>query len=156
MYLHVFPPHWIKGFGIISSTLLYFVGLTETGTGFGGKGIWGKRFSKIWNRPPEDHSWQRGPNPHLPSPNFMKDPLYWLCLHPFLQILSNPLSLSMSLTTSTPTVPYVVLFLWLNGWLHHIWCAILLNVVMDIHIFGFRTLICVLCSKVSSLLRSDT
>ena len=83
MYPHVFPPHWIKGFGIISSTLLYFVGLTETGTGFGGKGIWGKRFSKIWNRPPEDHSWQGGPNPHLPSPNFMKDPYIDFAYTPF-------------------------------------------------------------------------
>ena len=40
----------------------------------------------------------------------------------------HPLSLtSLSPPTSTSTVLLVVLFLWLNVWSHHIWCAILLN-----------------------------
>ena len=65
------------------------------------------------------HSWQKGSNPL-----FMKT-LYCLLLPPFsnfVQILSPLLFL-----TSTPTALSVVLFLWLNGWSCHIWCAILLS-----------------------------
>ena len=92
-----------------------FCGIDRNWDWLWGKSIWGKRFSKIWNRPPRTIVGRGFLTPHLPPFNLMKDPLYCLCLHPFLQILSNPLSLSMSLPTSTPTVPYVVLFLWLNG-----------------------------------------
>ena len=51
-----------------------------------------------------------------------------------------------------PTVLSIVLFLWLNGWSRHIWCAILLNDNMDLHMSNLGTLVpegpwCVLCSK---------
>ena len=74
-------------------------------------------------------------------------------------ILSTPL-LFQILWNPTPTVLSVVLFLWLNGWSYHIWCAILLNDNMDLHM-SLGTLVpeglwCVLCNKASSLLRSDT
>ena len=35
-----------------------------------------------------------------------------------------------------PPVLSVVLFLWLNGWSHYIWCAILLNDDMDLHMWS--------------------
>ena len=40
-----------------------------------------------------------------------------------------------------PTVLSVVLFLWLNGWSHHIWYAILLNDDIDLHMLGLVTLL---------------
>ena len=64
-----------------------------------------------------------------------------------------------------PTALSIVLFLWLNGWLCHIWCAILLNDIMDLPMLSLdslRTLVLlyldpkgpwcvfVLCSKASS------
>ena len=80
-----------------------------------------------------------------------------LCYLP--QTLSNPLSpTSLSPPTSTPTVFSVVLLLWLNGWSCHIWCAILLNNNMDLHMSSLgtrRTLTCVLCKNESGLPRSD-
>ena len=80
-----------------------------------------------------------------------------LCYLP--QTLSNPLSpTSLSPPTSTPTVFSVVLLLWLNGWSCHIWCAILLNNNMDLHMSSLgtrRTLMCVLCKNESGLPRSD-
>ena len=51
---------------------------------------------------------------------------------------------------------------WLNGWLRHIWCAILLNSKNGTtHAEPWyhstrRTLMCVLCKKASSLLRLGT
>ena len=103
------------------------------------------------------HSWQG-----VITPLFYEEPLY--CLpHPpfFFQILSMPLSpTSLSPPTSTPPVLSIILFLWLNGWSYHIWCAILLNDNMDLHM-SLGTLVpeglwCVLCNKASKLLRSDT
>ena len=91
--------------------------------------------------------------------------ILWKCLcityPPFFPILSNSLTPnSLSPPTTTPTVLSVVQFLWLNGWSHHIWCANLLNDNMDLHMHveplylsTRRTLMCVLCNKVSSLLR---
>ena len=58
------------------------------------------------------------------------------------QILSNPLSpASLSPLTSIPTAFSVVLFLWLNGWSCHIWCAILFNNNMDLHMSSLDTLV---------------
>ena len=57
------------------------------------------------------------------------------------QILSNPLSPTFpSPPTSNPTVLSVVLFLWLNRWSCHIWCAILLNDNMGLHMSSLGTL----------------
>ena len=102
------------------------------------------------------HSWQKGsnppnlwsPSPILPTPlfsNFVQSPPPTYLLPP------NP----------TPNIFSVVLFLWLNGWSHHIWCAFLLNDNMNLHILSLGTLVpkgpwCMLCNKASSLLRSDT
>ena len=69
---------------------------------------------------------------------------------------------SLLLPTPNLTALPVVLFLWLNGWMCHLWCAILLYDIMDVNMLGLwylstkRTLICVLCNKVSSVMRSDT
>ena len=69
------------------------------------------------------------------------------------QILSNPPP-SLLPPTPTPTGHYVVLFIWLNGWLHHTWCAILLNVIMDVHMSSLMALILmlVLCNKASDFI----
>ena len=45
---------------------------------------------------------------------------------------SPPLPTLLSTPTSTPTVLSVVLFISLNGWSCHIWCAILPNDNMDL------------------------
>ena len=42
---------------------------------------------------------------------------------------------------STPRVLSVVLFLLLNGWSRHIWCAVLLNDNMDLHMSSLGTLL---------------
>ena len=66
-----------------------------------------------------------------PSPffkNFVHHPLA-----PLPHFLSPP--------TLTPTVLSVVLFLWLNGCSHHIWCVILLNDNMDLHMPSLGTLV---------------
>ena len=86
------------------------------------------------------HSWQRGSN--LPfyedSPIFAFPPPSRL----LFQMLSNPLSpTSLSPLTSIPTVLSVVLFLWLNGWSRHIWCIILLNDNIDLHMSSLGTLV---------------
>ena len=106
------------------------------------------------------HSWQRG------TPFFMKIPYI---TYPLFQILSTPLnhppppsSLPCHLQPLSPTALCVFLFLWLNGWSHHIWCAILRNDnngsthVEPCYLNTRRTLMCVLCSKAPSLLRPDT
>ena len=82
------------------------------------------------------HSWERGPNP----PTLWRPPI--LPPLPFFQICS-----------------FYWLVFWLNRWLCLIWCAILLNDIIDLHmlsldldtfIFGTRsTLMCVLCNKAS-------
>ena len=75
---------------------------------------------------------------------------------PPIQILSTflpPPSLLPPITTSTAYS--VALFLWLNGWSCDIWCAFFLNDIMDVHMSSLKTLMHVLCSKTSSLLRSD-
>ena len=89
----------------------------------------------------------------------MKTP--YIAYPPILfQILSNNLSSTfLSPLTSTQTVLSVVLFLWLNVWSCHSWCAILLNSNMDLHMSNRgtrRTFMCVLCNKVSGLLRCLT
>ena len=80
------------------------------------------------------HSWQRGTNPP-----YLWRPLYYLPL--LFQKIFQPPPTSLSPPTPTPTVLPVVLFLWLNGWSHHIWCANLLNDNMDLHISSLGTLV---------------
>ena len=60
----------------------------------------------------------------------------YIAYYLLFQILVNPLPL-----TPTPTVLSVVLFLWLNGWSHHIWCAILHNDNMDLHMLSVGALL---------------
>ena len=75
----------------------------------------------------------------------------------FVHHLSHPLFHPPPLLP--PSILSADMFLW---WSHHIWCAILLNDNTDLHIPGLgtlvpeKTLMCVLCNKASSLLRSDT
>ena len=53
----------------------------------------------------------------------------------------DPLTFStLSSLTSTPTALFVALFLWLNGWSHHIRCVILLN-DMDLQMLGLGALV---------------
>ena len=81
------------------------------------------------------HSWQRGPNHSY----FMKtSPLLPTPPPPF-QYLSNPPSLSPP--NPTPTAISIVLFLWLNGWSSHTWCAVLVNDIMDLHMSSLGTLV---------------
>ena len=54
--------------------------------------------------------------------------------------------------TPTPAAHSVVSFLWLNGWSHHIWCVILLNDLMNLHMSSLRTWVRVLCNKGSSFI----
>ena len=84
----------------------------------------------------EQHSWKRGPNPlFYEDPPILSTPL-------FFQILSTfPLPPFLSPPTPTPTALPVVLFLWLNVWLCHIWCAILLNDIMDLHMLSLGTFV---------------
>ena len=82
------------------------------------------------------HSQQRASNPY----SFMKIPLYWqppifkFCLHP-APCLSSPKSLPPLFTL------FFALFIWLNGWSFHIWCVILFNDAMDLHMLILGTLV---------------
>ena len=78
----------------------------------------------------------------LLTPLFYKDPLSWLSPtfsnfvqppSPFPQFPVSPIP--------TRTVLSVVLFLLLNGWSGHTWCAISLNDNMDLHISSLGTLV---------------
>ena len=59
-------------------------------------------------------------------------PLHFL----FIQILSIPPS-----PNHYSLCLFIALFLWLNGCICHIWCTILLNDIMDLHMFSLGTLI---------------
>ena len=88
------------------------------------------------------------------TPCFMKTPLY--CLPPSFSNFVQPSPPSPHPSSLLPPIPFltahcVVLFLWLNGWSRHIWCAILRN-YMDVYMSHHRTLICVLCNKASSFI----
>ena len=63
-----------------------------------------------------------------------------------------PIPPSMFPPTSTPTAHSVVLFLWLNGWSCHVWCTVLLNDNMNVHMSSPRTFIRVLCNKASNFI----
>ena len=82
------------------------------------------------------HIWQRGPNPPiLWRPSILPTPSLF-------QILSNPpLHSFLSPPTPNTTAVSVILLFWLNGWSRHIWCAILLNDIMDLHISSLSTLV---------------
>ena len=67
----------------------------------------------------------------------MKTPHIWPA--PFFQILSNPPP--SPLPPTTPTALTVESFLWLNGWLCHIWCAILLNDILDLQVLSVGNLV---------------
>ena len=68
----------------------------------------------------------------------MKTPLYCLS-NSFFKFHPPPFPLSPSIPI--PAVLSVVLFLWLNGGSYHIWCAILLNDNMDLHMSILGTLV---------------
>ena len=78
------------------------------------------------------NSWQRDPNPL-----YYKDPPYFAYPHPpfFFKFWTVPHPI-----TSIPTALFIALFCWLNGWLRHIWCVILLNDIMDLHIRSLGTM----------------
>ena len=70
------------------------------------------------------------------TPLFYKDPLY--CLpHLFSKYcqLPDPLKLQYLLAL------FATFFLWLNGWLRHIWCVILLNDNMNLLMLSLDTLV---------------
>ena len=84
------------------------------------------------------HSWQRGPNP----PNLWKTP--YIAYPSLFSSFVQPPPPFLSLPTLDPTALFVALFLvlfWLNGWSLHIWVAILLNDIMDIHISSLGTFV---------------
>ena len=75
-----------------------------------------------------DHSWQRGSTPPPPILWRPCPPLY--CLPLLFSNFVHPLP-SLLPPTPSSTAHSVVLFLWLNGWSHHFWCAVLLTDIMD-------------------------
>ena len=86
------------------------------------------------------HSWQRGANPSI----------LWRVAPPFFKFCSTLPPTSVTYPTPIPTIFSVALFLWLNGWSSHIWCAVLLNDNIDLHMSSLGTLVsevlwCVLC-----------
>ena len=94
-----------------------------------------------------NHSWHRGvleppilwrppPPPRLPNPPFSN------FVHPPSQLPLTPI----------PTANSVALFLWLSKWSPLLWCAILLNDIMDVHMPSLRTLMHVLGNKASSFI----
>ena len=87
------------------------------------------------------HGQQRGDNLL-----FYEDPPILPIQYPFFKLFPPPTPsqhtrTSLSSRTSTPAVLSVVLFLWLNGWSHYIWCAILLNDNMDLHMWSLGNLV---------------
>ena len=74
------------------------------------------------------------------TPLFYEDPLYCLATR-FFKFWPTPLPTFLLPPIPTPTVLSVVLFLWINGWSRHIWCAILLNDNMDLHVSSYGTLV---------------
>ena len=78
-------------------------------------------------------SWQRGPN-HL----FYEDPPT-LPTSPFSKFCST-LPFPCCLQSPPPLLFYCLVFC-LNGELHHILCAVLLNYIMDLHMSSLRTLV---------------
>ena len=87
------------------------------------------------------NSWQRGVNPLIlgrppPPPSYIAYPTLPA---PFSRFCPPPTSLSPP--TLISTVLSVFIFLWLSGWLHHIWCAILLNDNMHLHKSSLGTLV---------------
>ena len=80
----------------------------------------------------------------------MKTPSLYCLTPPLFKFYPPPPYNFLSLPIRTPTALSVVVFLWLNGWLCHIWCAILLNHNMD----PWYVKPCYLSTR--SLLRSDT
>ena len=62
----------------------------------------------------------------------MKTPCCLPPLPPFSNFVQHSPPTSLSPPIPTSTVLSVVLFLWLNGWSHYIWCAILFNDNMDL------------------------
>ena len=106
----------------------------EIFTGNGGKpGIFW--FYNVGDDKVSLHNQQRGAN----SPILWRLP-YIVTPHPFSSFVPPPPT-PLSPLTSTPTVLSVVLFLWLNVWSHHIWCAILHNENMDLHTSSLVTLV---------------
>ena len=76
----------------------------------------------------EGHSWQRGPK-HL----ILRRPCY--IAYPLFQILPT------CLPTFTPTALFVALILWLSEWSRSIWCVILINDIMYLHMSSLGTLV---------------
>ena len=73
------------------------------------------------------------------TPYFMNTPtLYYL--PPFLKFCPIPPFPHFPVTSNPQlTLLSVVLFLWMNGYLCHIWCAILLNDNMHLHMLSLGT-----------------
>ena len=87
-------------------------------------------------------------------PLFYEDPpyiAYFPTPHLILNFATTTSPLPCHVQPLFPTVLSVVLFLWLNGWSRHIWCAILLNDSMDLHMSSYGTIVsegpwCVFCA----------
>ena len=80
------------------------------------------------------------------TPLFYENPLY--CLFVLFQILStpSPTSLSPPIPTSNPHLHCSFCFNvslpeWVMGWSYHIWCAILLNDNVDLHMSSLGSLV---------------
>ena len=84
------------------------------------------------------------------TPYFMKT-TYLYCLPTFI-IFWPPLPPNIHCKIPSSTL-FIALIFWLNGQSQHIWCVILLNDIMALHLPSLcyhsitRTLWCVLCNK---------
>ena len=84
-----------------------------------------------------------------PPPILWRPPLY--CLPPSFSNFVQPSPLPPPFPVTSNSHPHCLFccLVWLSG-------AILLNDVMDLHMLSLRTIVHVLCDKVSSSLSSDT
>ena len=93
--------------------------------------------SKLWFKQLLKAPQQWVPNPPILwglTYNAYPPPFFSKFVHPPLQLPYH-----LQAPSSTPTALFVTLFLWLNGWLCSIWCVILLNDIVDIHMLSLGT-----------------
>ena len=92
------------------------------------------------------HSWQRGANPLI------------YCLSPLFQLLSTPPPPPHLLENKPPPPLFFLLSCFFSSMSDHTTFDVLFNDNINLHMSSFstrRTLMCVLCNKASSLLRSN-
>ena len=75
------------------------------------------------------------------------------CLAPVFKFYPTPFPVASNFH---PHCSFCCFVFWLNGWLHHIWCAILLNDIMDLNIYQKDPVVCLMQQDVKFTEVSDT